>query len=154
MQNSLKDRLANGQVVLGAQLRFGSPAIAELFGHAGFDFLVIDCEHAAQDPPGIQAQLQAISGTPATALVRVGQPDPNLIRLFLDIGAAGIVAPMISNAEQADAMVKACRYSPVGTRSAGASRAARYGFDGTYFATSNDNVLFIPIIEKIGRAHV
>lgn len=145
----LKQQLQQGQVVMGAQLRFGSPTIGELFGFAGYDFLIIDCEHAAQSPWGVQAQLQAIGCTPAAAIVRVGQPDPDLIRLYLDIGAQGIVAPMISTPEQAEQGARACRYYPDGSRSAGTGRAARFGFDSDYFHQSNERVMFIPIIETV-----
>ena len=93
MHNRIKDQLAAGKPAFGAQLRFGSPAIAELFGHSGFDFLVIDSEHAPQTPTGIQAQLQAIGNTPATPIVRLPRIDEEQIRLYLDMGALGILAP-------------------------------------------------------------
>ena len=96
MANALKQRLAAGKVAIGAQLRFGTPAIAELFGAAGFDWILIDSEHAPQNPVGIQAQLQAIGCTAATPLVRVPNNDPDLIKLYLDMGAQGIVYPFVS----------------------------------------------------------
>ena len=61
MKNRLKEILGAGRVAVGAQLRFGSPAIAELFAIAGFGFLVIDAEHAPRTPVGVQAQLQVMS---------------------------------------------------------------------------------------------
>ena len=92
MQNRIKDQFAAGKPAFGTQLRFGSPAIAELCGHSGFDFLVIDSEHAPQTPTGIQAQLQAIGNTPATPIVRLPRIDEEQIRLYLDMGALGILA--------------------------------------------------------------
>ena len=79
MENHLHDLLTDGGLALGAQLRFGSAPIAELFAAAGFDFVVIDAEHAPQTPVGIQAQLQAVNGYPCTPIVRFGRNDPDEI---------------------------------------------------------------------------
>ena len=147
MKNRLKRLLDAGKPALGAQLRLGSPAIAELFGAAGFDFVVIDAEHAPQTPASIQAKMQGAASTPVTPLVRLGKNHPDLIRLQLDMGAMGVVVPFISTADQARTGSEACRYPPVGTRGFGPSRAASYGFDEDYFQRSNDEVLYVPIIE-------
>ena len=147
MENHLKDVLAAGQVALGAQLRYGSAAIAEAFGHAGFDFLVIDGEHGPQNPVSVQAQLQGIGCTGATPIARLVANDPDQIRLHLDLGAAGIVVPFLNTADQATVGARACRYPPVGTRGIGASRAARFGFDPDYIDQANDRVMYLPIIE-------
>ena len=147
MRNRLKERLSAGKVVLGAQMRFGSPAIAELFGRAGFDYVVIDGEHAPQNPVSVQAQLQAIGCTEATPIVRLGMNDPDLIRLYLDMGAMGIVVPFISTAQQARTGARACRYPPKGTRGFGPARAADYGLNTNYFREADDHVLYLPIIE-------
>jgi 4-hydroxy-2-oxoheptanedioate aldolase len=69
MKNRLKQMLSEGKVAVGPQLRFGSPAIVELFAWAGFDFVILDCEHAPQTPTGVRAQLQAVTATTTTALV-------------------------------------------------------------------------------------
>ena len=84
MKNRMKERLAAGEVVIGAQLRFGSSAIAELFGHAGFDYIVLDSEHAPQTPVGIQHQIQALAATQATPIVRLLKNDPESMRETLD----------------------------------------------------------------------
>ena len=148
MHNRIKDQFAAGKPVFGAQLRFGSPAIAELCGHSGFDFLVIDSEHAPQTPTGIQAQLQAIGNTPATPIVRLPRIDEEQIRLYLDMGALGILAPFVNTAAQAAEGARACRYPPVGIRGFGPHRAAQYGLrTDEYFAEINDLVVFIALIE-------
>ena len=149
MKNRLRELLDSGEPALGTQLRFGSPAIAELFGAAGFDFVVIDGEHAPQTPSGIQAQIQGLGSTGATPLVRLGKTEMGLVGLMLDMGAMGIVAPMVSTAEEARAGAEACRYPPAGTRGFGPSRAAAYGFDEGYFNEANDSVVYIPIIETV-----
>ncbi len=149
MMNQMKELLAAGKTVLGAQLRFGSPAIAELFGHAGFDYVLLDSEHAPQTPVGIQQQIQALAATPATPIVRVPKNDADLMRPFLDMGAAGIVVPFVNTAEDARRGAQALRYPPEGTRGYGPSRASRYGFDAHYFETANEQMVFLPIIEDV-----
>ncbi len=147
MKNSMKAKMAAGQVVVGAQLRFGSPAIAELFGHAGFDYIVFDSEHAPQTPVGIQQQLQALAATPATPIVRLVKNDPDLMRPFLDMGAGGVLVPFVNTAEEAAFGARALRYPPVGTRGFGPARASRYGLDTEYFKTADENMVYLPIIE-------
>lgn len=147
MKNLVKEKMRAGKVVMGAQLRFGSPAIAEMFGHAGFDFLVLDSEHAPQTPVGIQQQIQAIAGTAATPIVRVPKNDPELMRPYLDMGAAGMLVPFIVGQEGAQLGARSLRFPPKGTRGFGPSRAWRYGLDPDYYKHADDDMLFIPIIE-------
>ena len=147
MKNHLKELLSAGKVTFGTQLRLGVPAIAELFGIAGFDFIIIDGEHAPQTPVGIQAQLQAVSGTNCTPIVRFGRNDPDEIRLTLDMGAGGVLIPLVRGAEDARRAVQACRYPPAGSRSYGPSRAYQYGFDRDYYPRSQPGVVCMVIIE-------
>jgi 4-hydroxy-2-oxoheptanedioate aldolase len=129
MHNRIKDQLAAGKPAFGTQLRFGSPAIAELCGHSGFDFLVIDSQHAPQTPPGIQAQLQAIGNTPATPIVRLPRIDEEQIRLYLDMGALGILAPFVNTAAQAAEGARAVIGEALregGAENAGAARDEDY----------------------------
>jgi 2-dehydro-3-deoxyglucarate aldolase len=147
MRNHLKERLAAGKVAIGTQLRFGSPAIAELCAAAGFDYVIIDGEHAPQTPTGVLAQLHAVNGTDCTPIMRLGRNDPDEIRLYLDMGAGGVLIPLLRTAEDAEKAARACRLPPVGTRSFGPSRAYRYGVDKDWFRTANDDVLCLIIIE-------
>ncbi|MBI2193448.1 MAG: 2,4-dihydroxyhept-2-ene-1,7-dioic acid aldolase [Planctomycetes bacterium] len=149
MRNSLKKRLAEGKVAVGAQLRFGCPAIAEQFGLAGFDWLLLDSEHAPQTPEGIQSQLQGIGCTAATPIVRAAKNDPDLIKLYLDMGAMGIVVPFIETADEAERGARACRYPPRGTRGWGPHRAAGYGLKAAAYTKEADReTVYIPIIES------
>jgi 2-keto-3-deoxy-L-rhamnonate aldolase RhmA len=149
MNNRLLELLRSGKVALGAQLRFASPAIAELFGLAGFDWELIDTEHAPQTPLTVQAQLQATGCTNTTPIVRAARNDPDLIKLYLDMGAAGVVAPFVNTADEARLGASACRYPPEGTRGYGPSRAAGYGLHATAYAKhSNAQVMYVPIIES------
>ncbi|WP_428940044.1 HpcH/HpaI aldolase family protein [Fontivita pretiosa] len=148
MSNKIQRLLRSGQPAFGAQLRLGCPAIAELFSLAGFDWLSIDSEHAPQTPVGIQLQLQAMAAGGATPIVRVPKNDPDLIRLYLDMGAQGVLVPFIETPADAEAAVRACRYPPRGIRGFGPARAYQYGLDSSYFARADDQILFIPIIES------
>lgn len=147
MKNHFKELLTGGKVALGAQLRLGVPAIAELFAAAGFDYIVIDGEHAPQTPVGIQAQLQAVNGYDCTPIVRFGRNDPDEIRLALDMGAGGVLIPLLKTAAEVEKLVQACRYPPAGTRSYGPSRAYQYGFDRDYYPRSQPSLVIMIIIE-------
>ncbi|MEE2710153.1 MAG: aldolase/citrate lyase family protein [Gemmatimonadota bacterium] len=150
IENRLKKLLDDGKPAFGIQLRFGTAAIAELAGLAGFDWVLIDTEHAPQTPDSVQAQLQAAACTRTTPVVRAAKNDPDLIKLYLDMGALGIVVPFVNTPEEARLGADACRYPPRGTRGWGPHRAAGYGlYEAEYTATIDDNVLYLPIIETV-----
>ena len=149
MRSQLKSLLDAGNPAFGIQLRIGSPAIAELAGLSGFDWILIDTEHAPQTPVTVQAQVQAIGCTPATPVVRITRNDPDLIKLYLDMGALGIVVPFVNTPEEARLGADACRYPPRGTRGWGPHRAAGYGlFEEEYTEKIDDTVIYVPIIES------
>lgn len=147
MKNHLKELIASGKVALGAQLRMGVPSIAELFAAAGFDYIILDGEHAPQTPVGIQAQLQAVNGYACTPIVRFGRNDPDEIRLALDMGAGGVLIPLLKTAADVEKLVQACHYPPRGARSYGPSRAYQYGFDHDYYPRSQPSLVTMIIIE-------
>ena len=149
MNSRIRNLLEADKPAFGIQLRFGSPAIAELAGLAGFDWILIDTEHAPQTPVTVQAQIQAAGCTPATPIVRITRTDPDLIKLYLDMGAMGIVVPFVNTPEEAKLGAEACRYPPRGTRGWGPHRAAGYGlFEEDYTARIDDVVVYLPIIES------
>ena len=149
MKNRLKSLFDAGDVAIGAQLRFGSPAIAELFGCAGFDCVVFDAEHAPQTQPGILSQIQGLASTSTTPIIRVPKNDPAIFQIYLDMGAGGILAPFVKTPDEVEAGAKACRYPPNGTRGFGPDRAWKYGFDDEYFDQADDQVLYMVIIETV-----
>lgn len=130
-------------------MRLGVPAIAELFAVAGFDYIIIDGEHAPQTPVGIQAQLQAVHGYACTPIVRFGRNDPDEIRLALDMGAGGVVIPLLKTVADVEKLVQACHYPPRGTRSYGPSRAYQYGFDRDYYPRSQPSLVTMIIVETV-----
>lgn len=108
---------------LGAWLSIGTPFIAELAAQSGFDWLLLDLEHGCSTEAAILPQLQAMRGTDARGIVRVGAPYPDLIARVLDWGAHGLMIPHVNTVAEAEDIVKATRYSPQGSR--GFSRTVR-----------------------------
>jgi 2-keto-3-deoxy-L-rhamnonate aldolase RhmA len=151
-ENIARQRLAAGKTSLGCFLGLSSPAVAELFAAAGFDWLVVETEHSAIDWETVEHCIRAIeaAGTGTVPLVRLGSSDRNEIRLALDVGARGIVVPMVASAAEAASVVSATRYPPQGTRGFGPLRAGRYSFDAEYFARANDNIMVVLILETAG----
>ena len=148
MKNRTKRLLQAGKTAIGVQHRLGSPAIAEMFAEAGFcDFIMVDGEHAPQTPIGVQAQFQAMNCSDATPIARLPSSDPDLIRVYLDMGALGIFVPFVTTAERARIGAEAMRYPPAGIRGYGPSRASKYGLDGEYFKQANDEMLYLANIE-------
>jgi 2-keto-3-deoxy-L-rhamnonate aldolase RhmA len=116
-------RTRERQLHLGTWLSVGSPIIAELAAESGFDWLLFDLEHGCGSEAALLPQLQAIRGSKAAAIVRVGAPHADLIARVLDWGADGIMVPHVSSAGEAEACVRAAHYPPRGKR--GFSRTVR-----------------------------
>lgn len=125
--SGIRARLAAGDVVLGSWLSFAFAPVTEMMARAGFDYLVIDQEHAAIGAAECLTMIQIISLCGVEPWVRVGANDARLIKRALDSGATGVVVPMVNSAEEARAAVAAARYPPHGARGAGLFRAQAYG---------------------------
>jgi 4-hydroxy-2-oxoheptanedioate aldolase len=148
--NTVRQRLRAGGSTVGCFLGLGSTSLAEMFSQAGFDWLVVETEHNGLDSAEIEAMLMAMNGSDVVPLVRVPSSDHVFVQRALDLGAMGIVVPMIRSVSEAEAVVRASRYPPAGTRSFGPLRAARYSLDyADYLARANDNILVVLIIETV-----
>ena len=123
MNTTTLTRLRETKPHLGTWISLGSSAIAELAAEIGFDWLLFDLEHGCATDAALFAQLQAIRGTNAAAIVRVGAPHPELILRVLDWGADGIMVPHVSSVAEAEACVQAAHFPPRGRR--GFSRSPR-----------------------------
>jgi 4-hydroxy-2-oxoheptanedioate aldolase len=127
-ENRFKAALKRDERQIGLWSTLGSAMVAELVGHAGFDWLLIDTEHSPNELPAIVAQLQAMQTGTASAVVRPAWNDPVLIKRILDIGVQSLLIPFVETAEAAAAAVAATRYPPDGIRGVSTgSRAAGYG---------------------------
>ena len=146
--HAIREKLQAGRPTIGCFMSLGSPTVAELLGHAGFEWVVIETEHNALDAAEVQILVTAVEAGGAVPFVRVPSSDRVAIQRALDIGARGIVVPLIRTAEEAAAVVSATRFPPAGTRSFGPLRAGRYGFDNEdYFRRANDQIVVILILE-------
>lgn len=151
-ENTLKRTLAAGRPALGCWLNMASPVAAEVIGLAGFDFVVIDHEHGPGTLADGLALLQAVSGTGATALMRVPANDPVYVKRALDLGVEGLMFPNINSAEEARAAVAACHYPPRGARGAAyaLARGADYGLCADrYRDTCGDELVIVLQIETV-----
>lgn len=101
-----------------------SPLTAELAGAAGFDYLCVDLQHGGADEDRMVAMFEALEARGAVPFARVAYNEPWMINRVLDLGAAGVIVPLVNTAEEARRAVSACRYPPHGVRSYGPLRAA------------------------------
>lgn len=147
--NQLKSRLLAGDVVHGIWLGLANAYAAEVAGTAGFDWLLIDGEHAPNDIRSIMAQLAALKSSSSAPVVRLPDGDPTKIKQVLDIGAQTILVPMVETAAQAESLVRATRYPPSGFRGVGSAlaRASNFGSIPDYLTTANDQICLIVQIE-------
>ena len=118
-------QLRDALPVVGLWASIDSSVTAEAAAAAGADYVVVDQQHGVIDPSRIAAMLQAIQAGGAAPLVRVARNDPFLIGHALDLGALGVIVPMVDDGEQAARAVAACRYAPDGDRSYGVIRGER-----------------------------
>ncbi len=147
MANPLKARLQEGKIALNAWSLLPSTYTAEFMVQAGWDSITFDMQHGLHDYTSAVACIQACQGHPATPLVRVPWAEPGILGKVLDAGAWGVIIPMINTVDEAQALVKACYYPPLGMRSNGPVRAAAYGVASPYQTIANDEVLILPQIE-------
>jgi 2-keto-3-deoxy-L-rhamnonate aldolase RhmA len=137
-----REKMLRGEVCFGTAITYYDPAISESLA-GDLDFIWIDAEHNALSLETIQLHLMAVRGTSTFPVVRVAWNDPVLLKPVLDIGAPGVVVPLIRTAEDAKLAVSACRYPPEGIRGFGPRRAARYGRDGgpEYCRQANESIM-------------
>lgn len=121
--NTFKSAIKSGQRQIGLWLGLTDPISAEICAGAGFDWLLIDGEHAPNDVRSILAQLQAVAPYPVHPIVRPVSGDIQLIKQLLDIGAQTLMVPMVETADQAQLLVRAMHYPPLGIRGVGATLA-------------------------------
>jgi 4-hydroxy-2-oxoheptanedioate aldolase len=143
----LPELLRGSRPLLGMFVGIPSPALVEMCGHAGFDFVIVDNEHGPAGIESTEHMLRAARGAGIIPVVRTLEPD---ILRILDIGASAIQVPQVNTAEQARRIVAAAKYPPVGNRGAAFStRAAGYGFFGgePHVRASNEGTSVIVMAE-------
>jgi 4-hydroxy-2-oxoheptanedioate aldolase len=146
--NRFKQALKDGQQQIGLWNSIPGPLVAEALAGCGFDWVVIDTEHAPTDVPDVLGMLQAMAPYPVSAVVRPAANDPVLIKRLLDFGAQTLILPYIQSAEEAQAAVAAVRYAPRGMRGvAGLTRASRFGAVPDYTRRADAEICLILQVE-------
>jgi 4-hydroxy-2-oxoheptanedioate aldolase len=152
--NLFKQALNEKRPQIGLWMGLAQAYSAEICALAGFDWLVIDGEHAPNDLRSIQAQLQTLAAYPASHPVcRVPVGDTALIKQYLDLGAQNILVPMVDTPEQAAQLVQAMRYpqddGQGGVRGMAGARASRWGHYSDYFQRANEEVCLLVQVESL-----
>jgi 4-hydroxy-2-oxoheptanedioate aldolase len=146
--NLFKAALAEHRPQIGLWSSLCSNIVAEILAGAGFDWVLVDTEHAPNEIPDVLSQLQAMATGTAEPVVRCAWNDAVLIKRILDIGARSLLVPFVQNAGEARKAVAATRYPPYGMRGVSvAPRANRYGRVAGYHAKAQENICVLVQVE-------
>jgi 4-hydroxy-2-oxoheptanedioate aldolase len=152
-ENTLKRKLRDGKAAFGVMCTFPSPAVVEMLGHLGFDWILLDNEHGSITVDTAEACIAAAELTGMAPLVRPVGNRPEIIAPFLDRGAWGVQVPHVNTAAEARAAVDAVKYAPEGHRGIfSGGRPAGYGFAGStadYARDANAETLVCLMLEEV-----
>jgi 4-hydroxy-2-oxoheptanedioate aldolase len=147
-QNAFKRGLKAGRTQIGLWSSLSSHYSVEVLAGAGYDWLLLDCEHSPNDLESLLPQLQACAPYPTSPIVRVPWNDTVTIKRVLDIGAQSLLIPYVCTAEEAKAAVAATRYPPAGVRGvAGTTRATRFGRVKDYAKRAHEEICVLVQVE-------
>lgn len=147
----LSAMMDDGRSPLGIFISSLDPAVTDIMGSAGFDFVVLDGEHGRFARADVESHVRAARAGGVIPFVRVLDDSPTLIQSMLDLGAQGILVPHVETAAQAAAAVAASRYAPRGRRGmCPACNAGGYGMADwpTHVGESDANVMIVPVLES------
>ena len=147
LYNTVKQKLAEGKQVVGATIALPDPEVYCAIANAGYDFTWIEMQHSPLTYQDVARMIAACKGAAAIPFIRVPDATEGDIQKATDIGALGIIIPMVDTVEKVEAAVKFARYPPLGRRSQG---GGQYGalWGGTYRETANDNMMIVAMIEN------
>jgi 2-keto-3-deoxy-L-rhamnonate aldolase RhmA len=147
LYNSAKVKLDNGQQIIGGTVTSPDPDIYCAMANSGFDFLWIEMQHSPLTYQEVARMIWACRGAPAVPFIRVPDATPGDIQKAMDIGALGIIVPLVDSVDEIRSAVEYTMYPPAGKRSLGNGQyGALYGRD--YRQTANDNVVIVAMIES------
>lgn len=154
--NRFTAAIRSGEKQIGLWISLCNNIAAEVVATAGYDWALIDMEHSANDYFSVLGQLQAFAAYDTTALVRVEWNDAVVVKRLLDLGAPGLLFPMIQSVEEAERAVAATRYPPRGVRGvSGATRATKFGRVSDYVARIEEETTVLLQLETraaVGKA--
>ena len=146
--NPVRQALLACRPTVGTWIQIAHPAVAEILADVGFDWLAADCEHADIDVTAFTNLARGMHGRGPVPMARVRCNEPLAIRLLLDMGARGVIVPMVNTAEDAERAVQAAKYPPRGVRGYCFSRMNNYGVDfDAYAAKANNDTAVVAMIE-------
>jgi len=150
-QNHTRARLKRGEPSIGTWLTLPDPVSARLMARVGFDWLTVELEHTPVNLETAAQSFAVIAGSGCVPLARVPWNTGENIKRVLDTGAYGVVVPMVNSRAEAEAVVRAARYQPLGERSIGGQmHAANFDTDpATYYARANEEILVVLMIEHV-----
>jgi 4-hydroxy-2-oxoheptanedioate aldolase len=153
--NPFKTALAAGQPRIGLWLSMADPYLAEAAATCGYDWLLIDGEHAPNDLRSTLAALQAMAPYPGQPVVRVVEGSTALIKQMLDIGAKSLLVPMVDTPSQARDIVAATQYPPKGVRGVGSAvgRASQWSARADYLQVADDEICLLVQAETVAALH-
>jgi 4-hydroxy-2-oxoheptanedioate aldolase len=147
-KNPFTKAIRQGEKQIGLWVALTSNYSAELIADAGYDWVIVDMEHSPNNMLSVLGQLQAFENSPTTALVRINWNDEIEVKRVLDMGASGLMFPMIQTVEEAEKAVASTRYPPRGVRGvAGATRATKFGRITDYFERVEEETTIIVQLE-------
>lgn len=147
-RNTFKHAIAAGKLQIGLWCSLCSNITTEIVSHSGYDWLLLDTEHAPNEVPDILSHLQAAQAGSASCIVRPAWNDMVLIKRFLDIGAQTLLLPFVQTPEEARRAVEATRYPPGGIRGiTGSGRAGRYGRVKDYLKNASSEICVLVQVE-------
>ena len=151
-QNRMKEKLRAGEPVFGVSVMIPSPQIVEMIGAAGFDWVLLDCEHGTLTLESVELMAMAAEACGVTAIARPATKSPEHILQVLDRGVMGVQVPHVNSARDAREVIAAVKYHPLGNRGlAAGTRAAVYDAHGTladYVRAANEATLIAVQLEE------
>ena len=151
-QNRMKQKLRAGEPVFGVSVMIPSPQIVEMIGAAGFDWVLLDCEHGTLTLESVELMAMAAEACGVTAIARPVTKSPEHILQVLDRGVMGVQVPHVNSARDAREVIAAVKYHPLGNRGlAAGTRAAVYDAHGTladYVQAANEATLIAVQLEE------
>ncbi len=147
MFNTVKQKLAEGKMVVGGTINTSDPNVYCAMANSGFDFMWIEMQHSPLNYDQVAKMIWACRDAPAIPFIRVPTPTEGDIQKATDIGALGIVVPMVDSVQEAEDGVTYAKFPPRGKRSRGGGQYGRlWGSD--YRAMANDNIMVVVMIES------
>ena len=148
--NQFLKAIRAGQQQVGIWVSLSSPYAAEAVAPASYDWALLDMEHSPNELTSLLGQLQAFEGSGTTAIVRPDWNDSVKVKRLLDLGAPGLLFPMVQNVAEAEAAVAACRYPPRGVRGvAGTMRGNKFGRVSDYFTEVENQTAILIQLETV-----